>query len=303
MPTRHLQHRRQSFLHAASRVRARTARRVEGAIDRLLGDDALERLGRISYHPGDGGTDPFGFDPQVARYAMVGARWLYREWFRAEVTGIEHVPEGRLLLIANHSGQLPFDAMAIACAMLLDRDPPRFVRSMVEKWTATLPFVSTLFPRLGQIVGVPENCARLLEMEEVILVFPEGSKGISKPFARRYQLGDFGLGFMRLALATGTPIVPVSVVGAEEQYINVTELSGIADLLGMPTFPVIPQWLVPGGLMPLPVKYRLRFGPAMHFTGDPDDEDAVIEEKVSRVRATVQSMVNRGLKERRGIFR
>lgn len=302
MPTRP-SHRRRLLLDAPAQLRALAAARIDAAVDHLLGDDARDRLRRIDYHPGDTGTDPFGFDPAVARYAVVGARWMYRHWFRVEVEGMEHVPDGRLLLIANHSGQLPFDAMAIACALLLDRDPPRFVRSMVEKWTATLPFVSTLFPRLGQIVGVPENCARLLEMEEVILVFPEGSKGISKPFPRRYQLTDFGLGFMRLALATGTPIVPVSVVGAEEQYVNVAQLSGAAKLVGIPTFPVIPQWFVPGGLVPLPVKYRIRFGPPMHFTGDADDEDAVIEEKVARVRSTIQSMVNRGLKERRGIFR
>lgn len=302
MPTRP-SHLRSFLLDAPTRLRALASRRLDAAVDRLLGDDARDRLRRIDYHQGDTGTDPFGFDPAVARYAVVGARWMYRHWFRVEVEGMEHVPDGRLLLIANHSGQLPFDAMAIACALLLDRDPPRFVRSMVEKWTATLPFVSTLFPRLGQIVGVPENCARLLEMEEVILVFPEGSKGISKPFSQRYQLSEFGLGFMRLALATGTPIVPVSVVGAEEQYVNVAQLSGAAKLVGIPTFPVIPQWFVPGGLVPLPVKYRIRFGPPMHFTGDADDEDAVIEEKVARVRSAIQSMVNRGLKERRGIFR
>ncbi|MFO0650058.1 MAG: lysophospholipid acyltransferase family protein [Polyangiales bacterium] len=272
-------------------------------VDRVLGEDLLNRLGSVSVGDSESGVDPFGFDPQVARYAMVVARALYRDWFRAEVHGMENVPDGRVLLVSNHSGQIPLDGLAIGCALLLERNPPRYVRSMVEKWSATLPFVSTFFTRLGQIVGVPENCQRLLEREEAILVFPEGSKGISKPFSQRYKLSDFGLGFMRLALATGTPIVPVAVVGAEEQYISVANLTRLAKLTGAPAFPVIPQLLLPGGFLPMPVKYHIWFGEPIRATGDPDDDDAVIEEKVWQVRATVQSMVNRGLKDRRGIFR
>jgi 1-acyl-sn-glycerol-3-phosphate acyltransferase len=276
---------------------------IDRGVDRVLGDDLLARLASVSVGDSETGVDPFGFDPQMARYAMVVARALYRDWFRAEVHGIENVPDGRVLLISNHSGQIPLDGLAIGCALMLERNPPRYVRSMVEKWSATLPFVSTFFSRMGQIVGVPENCQRLLEREEAILVFPEGSKGISKPFSQRYKLSDFGLGFMRLALATQTPIVPVAVVGAEEQYISVANLTGLAKLTGSPAFPVIPQLLVPGGFLPLPVKYHLWFGEPMRMTGDPDDEDAVIEEKVWQVRSAVQSMVNRGLKDRRGIFR
>lgn len=289
-------------LASFERLRRRTRVRMDALVDKALGDDAAARLRAVK--KAEGGTvDPFGLDPAVARYAVVVARWLYRSWFRAEVFGIENVPDGRVLLISNHSGQVPLDAMAIACSLLLDRTPPRFVRSMVEKWTATLPFVSEFFPRVGQIVGVPENCLRLLEMDEPILVFPEGSKGISKTFAHRYRLTDFGSGFMRLALQTRTPIVPVAVIGAEEQYISVSDMKPLAKLLGMPALPLMPQLLVPGGFMPLPTRYRIYFGEPMTFQGDADDEDAVIEEKVALVKGTVQSMINRGLKERRSIFR
>ncbi len=286
-----------------AQARAALAGQVDRSVDAVLGDDVLARLASATVGESESGVDPFGFDPQVVRYAMLVARVLYRDWFRAEVQGIENVPDGRVLLVSNHSGQIPLDGLAIACALLLDREKPRFVRSMVEKWSATLPFVSLFFARVGQIVGVPENCQRLLEREEPILVFPEGSRGISKPFSDRYKLTPFGLGFMRLALATRSPIVPVAVVGAEEQYVSLANLKRLARLTGAPAFPVIPQLLLPGGFLPLPVKYRLRFGEPMHFTGDPDDEDAVIEEKVWAVRSAVQSMVNRGLKERSGIFR
>ena len=287
----------------AERTRERVRRGMDATVDRWLGDDARARFDQLAWHETSGGVDPFGFDPRVAKYAVLVARALYRDWFRAEVRGLENVPDGRVLLISNHSGQLPLDGLAIACALLLDRQPPRFVRSMVERWTATLPFVSVLFPRVGQIVGVPENCARLLEDEEAILVFPEGSKGISKPFSQRYKLTDFGIGFMRLALATKTPIVPVAVIGAEEQYISVADLQRVARVLGMPAFPVMPQLLIPGGFLPLPTKYRLQFGEPLVFTGDADDEDAVVEEKALVVKRTIQSMLNRGLKERKSIFR
>src|SRR6185295_3526590 len=130
----------------------------------------------------------------------------HRFYFRTSVFGVDRVPLGRVLLISNHSGQIPIDGMLLGASMFLDAEPPRIIRSMVEKWTQTLPFVGTAFSRLGQVVGVPENARRLLELGEAIVVFPEGSKGISKGFADRYKMTDFGNGFMRLALETDTPI-------------------------------------------------------------------------------------------------
>lgn len=269
---------------------------------RLLGRDFEDRLRRVHTAMATGGVDPFGLDPEWAKYAVGGAAFFHRFYFRTKVHGIERVPRGRVLLIANHSGQVPMDGILIGASMFLDAEPPRIVRSMVEKWTQTLPFISTFFSRVGQVVGVPENARRLLELGEAILVFPEGSRGISKPFSQRYRLTDFGLGFMRLALETNTPIVPIGVIGGEEQYISVGNLERMAKLLGWPAFPLLPQMLVPGGQLPLPTKYRLHFGEPMHFEGDPDDDDAVIEEKVLRVKGAIQSILNRGLKDRTSIF-
>jgi len=266
-----------------------------------LGEELDARLARIETHPNEVGFDPFGFDPAAARYALAVAAFFHRLYFRTEVHGIDKLPSGRTLVIANHSGQLPLDGLIIGASLMLDAEPPRFVRSMVEKWSQTLPFVSVLFPRCGQVVGAPENAKRLLEQEEALLVFPEGARGISKTFDKRYQLGEFGLGFMRLALETRTPIVPVAVVGAEEQYVSLADIKPLAKLLGFPAFPIMPQLLF-GMALPLPTKYRLWFGEPITFTGDPDDEDGVIEEKVWVVKATIQSMINRGLKERKSLF-
>jgi 1-acyl-sn-glycerol-3-phosphate acyltransferase len=279
---------------------------VKNAFDdftiRLLGRDFEDRLRRVPMPMAAGGVDPFGLDPAWAKYAVGVAAFFHRFYFRTNVYGVDRVPSGRVLLISNHSGQFPLDGMLIGACMFLDAEPPRLIRSMVEKWTQTLPFVGTVFSRVGQVVGVPENARRLLELGEAITVFPEGARGISKPFSERYKLTEFGLGFMRLALETDTPIVPVAVIGAEEQFISFGNMETVARALGMPSFPIIPQWLVPGGQMPLPTKYRIYFGEPMTFEGDPDDDDAVIEEKVLRVKGTVQSMLNRGLKERKSIF-
>jgi 1-acyl-sn-glycerol-3-phosphate acyltransferase len=211
---------------------------------------------------------------------------------------MEKVPAGRVLLVANHSGQLPMDAAMIGVAMLSDGKPPRAVRSMTEKWANSLPWVSTFFARVGQIVGTPENCRRLLESGEAILVFPEGVKGIAKLWPQRYQLQEFGLGFMRLALETNTPIVPVAVVGAEEQAPALMNLKSFGKLFGFPAFPITATVLP----FPLPSRYRLYFGDPLFFTGRADDEDSELEKKVKVVKASIASLLERGLRERKHVF-
>jgi 1-acyl-sn-glycerol-3-phosphate acyltransferase len=275
---------------------------MESWMARLLGEEMSARMDRVPVNLGSAGVDRFGFDPEWAKYALSAAALLHRHYFRTDVFGKENVPTGRVLLIANHSGQIPIDAAMIGAAMFMDIDPPRFIRAMVEKWTQTLPFISVLFSRVGQVVGVPENARELLEQDEALLVFPEGARGISKTFDKRYQLAEFGLGFMRLAIETRTPIVPISVIGGEEQYVSIANLQGLAKLLRMPAFPIMPQLLLPGGQLPLPTKYRITFGEPMRFTGDPDDDDSVMEEKVFLVKQTIQSMLNRGVKSRESIF-
>lgn len=268
----------------------------------MLGEEFESRLARVPLNLGQSGVDPFGLDPAWTKYALAAAVTLHRRYFRTEVFGASHLPAGRVLLIANHSGQVPIDGALIGAAMFMDVEPPRFIRAMVEKWSQTLPFVSLLFARVGQVVGVPENARRLLEQDEALLVFPEGARGISKTFDKRYQLTDFGLGFMRLAIETGTPIIPVAVIGGEEQYVSIANVESLARVLKMPSFPLMPQMLVPGGVLPLPTRYRIHFGEPMRFEGDADDDDSVMEEKVWVVRQTIQSMINRGLRDRKHVF-
>jgi 1-acyl-sn-glycerol-3-phosphate acyltransferase len=292
----------QDVLPWTRRLRALSRRTVDQLAERTLGDDFDHRARELAERYERAGGDPFGLDPETAKYAVMACAFFHRLYFRTEVSGLSNLPEGRVLLVANHSGQVPIDGAIIGASLFLDAEPPRVIRAMVEKWSQTLPFVSTFFRRVGQVVGVVENARKLLEMDEALLVFPEGVRGISKPFSRRYQLQQFGQGFMRLAIETHTPIVPVAVVGAEEQYINFGNFDLAARALSMPVFPLIPQFLLPGAQLPLPTKYRLSFGEPMRFSGDPDEDDAVIGEKVWLVRQTIQSMVNRMLSERKGIF-
>ena len=251
------------------------------------------------------GVDPFGFSPEYVRGILRVVEFIHRIYFRSEVFDIDRVPAtGRCLLIANHSGQLPLDGVVIGTSLLLDRDPPRMIRSMVEKFATRLPWFGTFCMRCGQVTGLPDNCRRLLENEESVLVFPEGARGISKPFSQRYQMAQFGQGFMRLALETGTPIVPIGVVGGEEQIINLGNFELLARLLNAPSFPLPPLALLVGPLAmcPMPVKYRLYFGEPMRFEGDANDDDAVIAGKVNEVRGAIDRLLQRGLRERKGIF-
>ncbi|MBA2664755.1 MAG: acyltransferase family protein [Bradymonadaceae bacterium] len=283
----------------------RVQRRLEDALVASMRPEVWERIRKMDAGQNDYGYDPFGFEPEYLKYAAPFAIWLYRHYFRVDVHDIERVPEsGAVLLISNHSGQIPLDGLMLATSMLVDKKPARMVRSMVEHWVPTLPFVSSFLARCGQVVGTRENARLLLRRGGCILVFPEGQRGINKTYDRAYELEEFGLGFMRLALETGTPIVPVGVVGAEEQMPAIWNFRALGKLMGMPAFPITPTWplLGPLGAMPLPVKYRLYFGEAMHFEGAADDEDRIVGAQVEEVRAAIRELVARGLRERDGVF-
>jgi 1-acyl-sn-glycerol-3-phosphate acyltransferase len=269
-----------------------------------LNDEIDARLRRMPTRVNEYGYDPWGLNIDAARRALVISGLLYRYYFRVETSGIEHLPDGKVLVIANHAGQIALDAAMIGTATVLEHEPPRIVRGMGEYWLPTVPFVNLLMSRTGSVVGTPKNCTDLLRNDEAVIAFPEGIRGMNKLFSERYKLQRFGAGFMRLALATGTPIVPVAVVGSEEQAPAIANFTALGRLLGMPAFPITLTFplLGPLGLLPLPVKYRITFGAPMRFDGDPDDEEAVIGRKVQKVVDTIQGMLDDGLRTRPGIF-
>jgi 1-acyl-sn-glycerol-3-phosphate acyltransferase len=277
--------------------------RLRGAMQKWAlsqgGPELEARLARLVAPQNEYGVDPFGLELDFAKAAIAPVLWLYRNYFRVETHGIEQVPQGRVMLISNHSGQLPLDGAMIAMSLLLEAEPPRVVRAMVEKWAPTLPFVAPFFARIGQVVGTPENCRRLLAAGETIMVFPEGTRGLNKTYDKRYRLQEFGSGFMRIAVETQTPVLPVAVIGAEEQAPALFDFKQVAKIFGFPALPITPT-LVP---LPLPVKYRLWFGEPMRFSGTAHDDDAELERKVSEVKRAIEILLKRGLKSRGSIFR
>ncbi len=286
----------------ASLSQALTARLPPSVLD--LENEIDERLLRIPTRLNSYGYDPWGFHPDTARRALYVAALLYRYWFRVETHGIDRIPSGRVLLIGNHAGQIALDAGMIATGVFLEGEPPRIVRGMGEYWLPTVPWVNEIMVRTGSVVGTRKNCVELLENDEIVIAFPEGIRGMNKLIWERYQLQDFGQGFMRLALETDTPIVPVAVVGSEEQAPAIANIGPLARLMRAPAFPVTLTWpwLGPLGLVPLPVKYHVHFGEPMRFEGNANDEDEVIAEKVEEVKARIATMLADGLARRRSLF-
>ncbi len=274
-----------------------SVRRLEREID--------DRISKTPTRLNEYGYDAYGFHPDAARRGALPCALLYRYYFRVETHDISHVPQGGALLVGNHAGQLPWDGAMLGTAMLLEAEPPRICRPMGEYWISTIPWFNVVAARMGAMVGNPENCVAMLNDGEVVMVFPEGVRGLNKPFSERYRLQRFGQGFLRLSLQTSKPIVPVALVGSEEQQPGLANLPRLGRLLGMPAFPLTLgfPWLGPLGLLPLPVKYHIYFGEPLQFEGDPQDDEDTIGEKVEVVKQAIRDLFDRGLAERNGIFR
>ncbi len=260
-----------------------------------------ERLSRLKVELNSAGFDRWGLHPETLRKFAPLLYLLYKKYFRVETSGVENLPpEGRAIFIGNHGGQIPLDAMMAGLALLLDGEPPRIPRAMVERWVPTVPFVSSLFTRIGAMVGDPMNCREILEHDQSVLVFPEGVRGSGKLFKDRYQLQRFGTGFMRLALETKSPIVPVAIIGTEETYPSVYNFEALAKLIGAPYVPITPFFPLFGlfGLIPLPSKVTVRFGKPIYFEGDSNEPEEQIRIKVQQVKDELQAEINEGLKKR-----
>jgi len=287
-------------------------RPVEGRLSRFMPaplrallDEIDERTARIPTRVNEYGYDPFGFDPVSTRYSNLLMTWVYRHYLRVDARGVDRVPSGRVLLIANHAGNtFAWDGAMLATAMFLEAEPPRLVRGMAEYFLPTLPFFNVMLHRSGSVVGRPENCVRLLQQGEAIMAFPEGERGFVKTYRQRYQLQRFGLGFMRLALETATPIVPIGIVGGEEQSPGLANVRSLGKLIGSPAFPITATFPFLGlaGFLPLPVKFHIHFGNPIQFEGDPNEDDTAIQERVDAVKEEIRRLIADGLAARKSWF-
>ncbi|MGC5029026.1 lysophospholipid acyltransferase family protein [Micromonospora sp. DT229] len=254
---------------------------------------------------GDYEVDEFGFDPELTEAVFHPLlRRLYRDWFRTEVTGLEHISaEGAGLVVGNHSGTVALDALILSTALHHEHPAHRYLRLLGADLVFRMPVVSEIARKTGGTMACNPDAERLLRGGELVGVFPEGFKGIGKLYAERYKLQRFGRGgFVSAALRTGTPIIPVAIVGGEEIYPMLADLKPLARLLKLPYFPVTPTfpWLGPLGMVPLPSKWLIEFCPPIptaHLV-DSADDPLVVFNLADQVRETIQQTLHELLERR-----
>lgn len=260
-----------------------------------ISDAVKERLDTLDIPFESLGFDRFGISRQHLGLFYTLLEPLYRHYFRVEVDGLEHIPStGRGMLIGNHSGGIPVDAGMIFASIFFELNPARHVHGMVEKFAQNLPFLSSLFSRIGQLTGLPEHAIQILESERLLLAFPEGVRGTGKLYSERYQLERFGTGFMRIALQTKSPIIPFAFVGGEEAMPVIYHAQPLAKLLGIPYIP-IPKHIVP---LPKPEYCQIIYGEPLYFEGNGTERDAIIQEYVNEVKSQITALINLGRQRR-----
>lgn len=280
-----------------------SAPRIARALARRLGGPASEgRADRLHFADAGHGYDAFGMHPNFVALADAIAGAVHDGWFRVTSYDTHHIPaDGPGILAANHSGTLPFDGMMLWVDVLRHTEPPRAPRPVADYFVSSLPFVGTLFQRSGVVGGSRGNVRRLLQAGELIMLFPEGTPGIGKPFAERYHLQTWRPGHVEFSIRYQAPVVPVGIVGAEEQMPQIARVP-TPRALGLP----LPYLPVPATPFPLPVHYHVLYGAPLRFDQEfkPSDADdpEVVASCTRRVRDAVQALLHRGLRERTGIF-
>ncbi len=273
----------------------------------FVNEDTIEILKRRI--TGEYFVDEWGFDEELAELCRPIMSFIYKKYWRVTVSGIENIPsEGRALLVANHSGVLPYDGAMMAMAIQEEHPKPRILRCLHLSLFSAIPIVGIALARVGQVQALNENGEKLLNQDHLVGVFPEGLKGVGKPFKDRYRLARFGRGgFVNLALKAKSPIIPVSVIGAEEIHPLLYNVKPIAKLVGLPYVPVTPTfpWLGPLGLLPFPTKWYIHFDkpiPLQDIKYKPSEEPLLISQITAQVRNTIQNNIYERLKQRRSIF-
>ena len=266
----------------------------------LTTPDQKEHIASLHFRDAGHGYDPFGLHPSFIHFGLGITRFPYERYFRVKSNGAENLPEeGAAILAANHSGNLPLDGMMLWHDVLRQSNPPRVVRGIADHFVPALPFIGTIFARGGMVGGSRGNVRSLLEAGELLMIFPEGTPGIIKPFSKRYQLQTFRVGHAELAIRYQVPIIPVGIVGAEEQLPSLFASRRLGKIFGIEAVPI------PVLPIPLPVRYHIYYGKAIHFpyrSEDADDPEIVLK-AAKIVQDAVDKLIKKGLSDRKGIFR
>ncbi len=282
------------------------------AVSATLGEMAAPAASSV---PRRGAAEPdlFGYDPDFRARMRPIAKFFYRRYWRVQTDGLEHIPaDGAAVLVGNHSGGIPLDAVMIGAAVDLDHPEHRLVRFLYDRFVAAMPVMGDLYRRLGSVVASFDNAHTLLEQGHLVGIFPEGVAGVAKGIGQRYRLQPFHSSFVRLSLQLRVPIIPTAVVGAEETYPVIGKwqrLGPLKDVLNVPYLPVTPLFPLFGilGAVPLPTRWHIRFGAPIRFyeqhrpsTRQPPER--TIRRLADQTRLHIQKMLHTLLAERESLF-
>lgn len=264
-----------------------------------LSPEQRARIERLQFADAGHGYDAFGMHRDFVGLGVKITSGLYENYFRVVSKGVEHLPpSGPAVIVANHSGTLPMDAAMLWADIVRKSEPARVPRPVADHFVPMMPVIGTMFARGGMVGGSRGNARTLLEAGEMIMIFPEGVPGISKHFRDRYRLADWRVGHVELAIRHGAPVVPVGIVGPEEQMPQIGKIN--LKLMGAPFIPIT---LTP---IPLPVRYHILYGPPIPipqlYRREQADDPGVVREASARTRAAVEALLQQGLSERKGIF-
>ncbi|MBN8659167.1 MAG: acyltransferase family protein [Candidatus Obscuribacter phosphatis] len=283
---------------------------MKKSLQRLFSEDPVARLARTNpdFVRRYSAPDQFGFSLETYARWEPFFRFLFEEYFKVRVKGVENIPrDGAAILVGNHSGLLPLDGAMISMAMASGHDSARRIRYLVTDWFFHIPGLSNWVKATGQVRASLSNARQLIEMGELVGIYPEGIRGVGKPFRERYRVLDFHPGFVQLAIATGTPLIPVSTLGGDEIYPEFTNLKEIAHFLKMPFFPVtltFPWLPFPLMLIPLPIRWMVHVHKPIKLDYPPEkaSDRKLVLRLARQIQYEIQDDLNRMLRQRKLLF-
>ncbi len=269
---------------------------------------ALQRRNPVFYKRYAEKTDDYGFDLETWARWEPFFRFCFEDYFKVEVRGIENIPnEGRAIIVGNHSVLLPVDGAMMSMAIGSVHPDPRRIRYLITDWFFGLPFVGDWMKETGQVRASLEIAEKLLHDNEIIGLYPEGVRGVGKTLHDRYRVLDFHPGFVKLAIASQAPIIPVATVGGDEIFPNFVNLRSLAHFIRLPFFPVTPAfpWLpFPLWITPLPVRWLMNIHKPIKLDYPPEKaNDRKLIREISRdIQYGIQRDLNELFEKRKTLF-
>lgn len=280
-------------------------------IQALKHEDPLKLLARrnpVFYNRYVGQEDEFGFKLETFALWEHIFHFCWEDYFKITFHGLENIPgEGRVIVVGNHSGLIPIDGGMLTSALCSKHPSPRRIRFLATDWFFKVPGLKDWAMETGQVRATQQNAKTLLEREEILGIYPEGIRGVGKTFRERYRVIDFHPGFVQLAIATQTPIVPMATVGGDEIFPNFINVKSLARMLRMPFFPLtltFPWLPLPMPFLPLPVRWLMKIHKPIDLGYPPEKANnrKLVLQIAKEIQYQIQKDLNELLRERKSVF-